>query len=206
MIIAQPQGPLWDTGPPSEDTHSNGKSPHRDLCLHSGICSRAHTVVPNTAGWRWPLFPSSPMLLARGGLGPPESGWPESFAGRGPRRSASARAASSPARGDRRRQMSCSSSARGCSCPMSLSLWCTAACRLWTVASEVSSCSRRVAISLAGRQDMQLWYRGTRDSPLPTPNLEAPHHSHNKSHAPHHCLKASPCYRLNVCVLPRFIC
>lgn len=123
------------------------------LFLHSGICSGAHTVVPNTAGWRWSLSPSSSVLLARSKLGAPESGWPGSLAGRGPRRSASARAASSPTKGGRWRHMSCSSSARGCSCLMSLSLWCTAACRLWTVASEVSSCSCRVAISLAGRQN-----------------------------------------------------
>lgn len=130
------------------------KVPTGTLCLHSGIYSGAHTVVPNTAGLRWSLSPFSPVLLARGELGPPASRWPGSLPGRGPRRSASARAASSPARGDRRRQMSCSNSARGCSCPMSLSLWWTAACRLWTVASEVSSCSWRAAISLAGTQDM----------------------------------------------------
>lgn len=144
------------------------KVPITALFLHSGICSGTHTVVPNTAGWRWSLSSSSPVLLARGELGPPGSGWPGSLAGKGPRRSASAREASSPAKGGRRRQMSCRSSARGCSCPMSLSLWRTAACRLWTAASEVSSCSWRAAISLAGRQDGAVRTRG----PLPpAPNL-----------------------------------
>lgn len=136
-----------------KDIHSSGTlSP---LC---NLCSRAYTVVPNTAGWRWSLSSSSPVLLSRCGLGPPGSGWLGSLVGRGPRRSASTRVASSPARGDRRRQMSCSSSARGCSCPMSSSFWRTAASRLWTVASEVSSCSWRAAISLAGGKTGQLRY------------------------------------------------
>lgn len=149
--MALPWGSPWDTGdtPILEYPHSSGKSLHRHpLSPFWNLCSGAHTVVPNTAGWRWSLSPSSSVLLARSKLGAPGS-----LAGRGPRRSASARAASSPTRGGRWRHMSCSSSARGCSCLMSLSLWCTAACRLWTVASEVSSCSCNAAISLAGRQN-----------------------------------------------------
>lgn len=137
-----------------------GKVSMAILCLHSAVSSGAHTVVPNTAGWRWSLSPSFPVLLARSKLDSPETGWPGSLAGRGPRCSAPARAASSPARGGRQRHMSCSSSARGCSCLMSLSLWCTAACRLWTVASEVSSCSWRAAISLAGKQNLVVMVPG----------------------------------------------
>lgn len=138
--------------PPPLSTPTAVESLHRHLLSPFwNLCPGAHTVVPNTAGWRWSLSPSSSVLLARSKLGAPENGWPESLAGRGPRRSASARAASSPAKGGRWRHMFCSSSARGCNCLMSLSLCCTAACRLWTVASEVSSCSCRAAISLAGR-------------------------------------------------------
>ena len=149
-----------------EDTHSSGSpSPLWDLC------SRAHTVVPNTAGCRWFLSSSSPVLLARPGPGPLGGGWLGSPVGKGPRRSASARAASSPATGGRQRQMSCSSSARGCSCPMSSFLWRRAACRLWTVASEVSSCSWRAAISLAGRQDRAVVVPRGPEILLPAPGL-----------------------------------
>lgn len=195
------QGPLWDTADPLPllRTPAMGKGPHRDpLSPFSNLCSGAHTVVPNMAGWRWSLSPFASVLLARGGLGPPVRGWPGSLAGRGPRRSASARVARSPARGGRRRQMSCSSSARGCSCPMSLSLWCTADCRLWTVASEVSSCSWRAAISLAGRQDMAVTVLGHQRSSCACSCPPRLPRRRGGGRAPRHCLRTSSSYGLNV--------
>lgn len=64
--------------------------------------SRAHTVVPNTAGWRCSStssLSSFMVLLVRGGPGPPGSRWPGTLSGKGPRRSASARVASSATKG-----------------------------------------------------------------------------------------------------------
>lgn len=126
-------------------------------------CVRAaHTVVPNTAGC-WSSWPSSSlMLLPRGGPGPSGSSWAPWLwlEGKGPSSSASSRVASSAARGGRCRVMSCSRSARGCSCWIIWSLCSTAACRLRTVASELSSCSWRVKISLVRGPNKIVTYGG----------------------------------------------